>query len=381
MPEPLVAVRPIESSAIPTATRAPSAEGESFAEHLDEADLAATTPETPVEVEAVAEEVPADVDETAAVPTDAPPTELGEVPAPFDDEATLVETLAPETDIEVAVPLTVAPLAADVTLDSKPIADVAETAGSGKDALPTELVTPEESGDPLASESDLETAGESVPDTEIETETPPTEASDTPIEIEPFEVPAPNVERTAVTNQADPTAPTAPTVAPSVTTTEVPRVAPPAPPPPTSPAPLVLPEATTSFVTERMRTMLRDGGGEARLHLRPPELGAVTLSVIVEDGRVRATIDAERADVAEKLRKHGPDLRDALKEEGFSIEYLSIGAGGADGRPGAHGDPRAVAFWMEGLADGAPSKHENDPGPTRARRIRHVGPGGIDLLA
>jgi len=397
MPESLVAVRPTESASIPTTARASaeSAERDSFVEHLDEADRAATNPEPPADEgpEPVPTEQTEAIESDAAVPTatEAPPAELPEetsapvgTATPAAPNATAgspleVEVVAPDVPSETpTAPLLVAPISGE--LAANPSTDVEAKGGDAPAA--TELVVPEEPGDPLASDGDVDTPDESLADTEGTSDLAPND-SETPFESEAMDLEAPDLpastaERAAVSTRADPTAPT---TAPTVASTAAPRPAPPAPPPPPPAAPTAPPEPTTAFVTERMRTMLREGGGEARLHLRPPELGAVTLSVVVEDGRVRATIQAERVDVADKLRKHGPDLRDALKEEGFTIEDLSIGAGGADGRPGAGPDPRSVAFWMEGLADGTSPDESIESGPASARRIRHVGPGGIDLLA
>jgi flagellar hook-length control protein FliK len=76
-------------------------------------------------------------------------------------------------------------------------------------------------------------------------------------------------------------------------------------------------------------------GGEVRLRLSPPELGALTLDVRVHEGTLVARLEAETTSVRTVLVENLPALRDRLAEQGIRIERFDVdlrqpGGGGSD---------------------------------------------------
>jgi hypothetical protein len=76
-------------------------------------------------------------------------------------------------------------------------------------------------------------------------------------------------------------------------------------------------------------------GGEVRLRLSPPELGALVLDVRVQDGALVARLEAETTSVRTVLVENLPALRDRLAEQGIRIERFDVdlrqpGGGGPD---------------------------------------------------
>ena len=76
-------------------------------------------------------------------------------------------------------------------------------------------------------------------------------------------------------------------------------------------------------------------GGEVRLRLSPPELGALVLDVRVHEGTLIARLEAETTSVRTVLVENLPALRDRLAEQGIRIERFDVdlrqpGGGGPD---------------------------------------------------
>lgn len=113
-----------------------------------------------------------------------------------------------------------------------------------------------------------------------------------------------------------------------------PAAAPPPPAAPDAPAPVALTPAlvpTTEDgapvmpkLVEMMRWQAREGGGQAELRLRPESLGAVTVSIVVENGAVKATISAETSAAVDYLRAESSGLQDALEERGLTLDEFEV---------------------------------------------------------
>ncbi|MGE3073763.1 MAG: flagellar hook-length control protein FliK [Dehalococcoidia bacterium] len=80
-------------------------------------------------------------------------------------------------------------------------------------------------------------------------------------------------------------------------------------------------------VIERVET----GGGEARIHLHPVELGEVTIRVHTDGDTVRVAIHAERREAMNILRDHTQDLSTLLGERGLNLSDVNVGFGRGNG--------------------------------------------------
>jgi flagellar hook-length control protein FliK len=85
-------------------------------------------------------------------------------------------------------------------------------------------------------------------------------------------------------------------------------------------------DQVASAVIERVEA----GGGEARIHLEPLELGEVTIHVRIDGDEVRIEIRAERPDVARLLRDHSQDLSSLLGSRGLNLSDVNVGVGGGN---------------------------------------------------
>jgi flagellar hook-length control protein FliK len=85
-------------------------------------------------------------------------------------------------------------------------------------------------------------------------------------------------------------------------------------------------DQVASAVIERVEA----GGGEARIHLEPLELGEVTIHVRTDGDEVRIEIRAERPDTARLLRDQSQDLSSLLGSRGLNLSDVNVGVGGGD---------------------------------------------------
>jgi flagellar hook-length control protein FliK len=69
---------------------------------------------------------------------------------------------------------------------------------------------------------------------------------------------------------------------------------------------------------------LRDQGGQLRLRLSPPELGALRLDVSVRDGALSARLEAETPAARAVLLDNLPALRDRLAEQQIRLERFDV---------------------------------------------------------
>jgi flagellar hook-length control protein FliK len=67
-----------------------------------------------------------------------------------------------------------------------------------------------------------------------------------------------------------------------------------------------------------------DRGGEVRLRLSPPELGRLTLDVVVRDGVMSARLEAETQTARSLLVDNLPALRDRLAEQNLRIDRFEV---------------------------------------------------------
>lgn len=99
-------------------------------------------------------------------------------------------------------------------------------------------------------------------------------------------------------------------------------------------------------------------GGEVRLRLSPPELGALLLDVRVQDGTLVARLEAETTSVRTVLVENLPALRDRLAEQGIRIERFDV-----DLRQPGGGSPDWSAHqpFQESSSSGQPARERRLP--------------------
>jgi flagellar hook-length control protein FliK len=83
-------------------------------------------------------------------------------------------------------------------------------------------------------------------------------------------------------------------------------------------------------VVRSVRVLAEQGGGRVTIRLDPPELGGLSLRVVVSDGAVHVSLLADQAPVADLLQRHSADLRSALESHGLRLDRLDVGAGDVD---------------------------------------------------
>jgi flagellar hook-length control protein FliK len=93
-------------------------------------------------------------------------------------------------------------------------------------------------------------------------------------------------------------------------------------------ASVLSPSAAMAAVDEQVirgiQLQMRDGGGDARIHLRPEHLGDVVVEMRVERDGVVATLRADTPAVRGWLASHQDDLRAGLADVGLHLERLTV---------------------------------------------------------
>lgn len=79
-----------------------------------------------------------------------------------------------------------------------------------------------------------------------------------------------------------------------------------------------------SRLVELVRWQAREGGGRVEMKLRPEFLGAVTVTVHVEGGVVKASLAAESQATRDFLQAEAGHLKSALEERGFTLETFEV---------------------------------------------------------
>ena len=80
----------------------------------------------------------------------------------------------------------------------------------------------------------------------------------------------------------------------------------------------------TLQIVQSMRMQFRDGIGEAVLTLKPEHLGSVSISLRVENGGLKASVQAEMPEVRQWLQSHQETLRNALSEHGLRLDRFDV---------------------------------------------------------
>ena len=129
-----------------------------------------------------------------------------------------------------------------------------------------------------------------------------------------------------------------------------------------------------------IRVAVRDGHTDARITLRPHELGEVRITLRYEGGGVSALLTADSAKAVEVLAQASADLRRSLEQQGLTVHGLDVRLTGEDARQGA-------APWRDGgqsapTHGGAYREDEDQDQPEGTEPATRVTEAGrIDVLA
>jgi flagellar hook-length control protein FliK len=69
---------------------------------------------------------------------------------------------------------------------------------------------------------------------------------------------------------------------------------------------------------------LRDGGGQVRLRLHPPELGTLQMTLRIESMQVSARLEVENTVARDALLQNAQTLKDQLAAQGFEVERFEV---------------------------------------------------------
>src|SRR5262245_56207258 len=96
--------------------------------------------------------------------------------------------------------------------------------------------------------------------------------------------------------------------------------------PASAPSVVAVPEeaGVVSSIVQTLRLQMRDGVGTAVVHLEPEYLGAVSISLRVENGVVTATMQAENPQVRGWMEANASMLRDSLASQGLTLDQLIV---------------------------------------------------------
>lgn len=80
-------------------------------------------------------------------------------------------------------------------------------------------------------------------------------------------------------------------------------------------------------IIENSMAFNNQDSSEIRIHLKPDSLGKLTISLIMEEGKMTARFVAENQAVKETIESNFSELRDALNQKGLNIQNLSVSVG------------------------------------------------------
>jgi flagellar hook-length control protein FliK len=70
--------------------------------------------------------------------------------------------------------------------------------------------------------------------------------------------------------------------------------------------------------------VLEKGAGKVQMTLQPPSLGTINMEVVVQNNRVELVLTADHADVQQILQANSDQLKNALNNQGFQVDQMSV---------------------------------------------------------
>jgi hypothetical protein len=148
-------------------------------------------------------------------------------------------------------------------------------------------------------------------------------------------------------------------------------------------APVVSLQGPERVIPERAVWLAEQGGGSARIQLRPPELGEVELVVRVRGRRVEVHVRAEEIGAQQVALEGRERLGDALAAKDLRMEEFRVSlSGGGSGDAGAserRGERGAFEAQPEPGWARAPGAHVDPDETPRTARVANANARGIDL--
>jgi flagellar hook-length control protein FliK len=126
---------------------------------------------------------------------------------------------------------------------------------------------------------------------------------------------------------------------------------------------------------------LLEKGGKVQLILHPPSLGKMNMEVVVRNNRVELMITVGNADVQQALQASSDQLRNALQNQGFQFDQMSVLLKRENMGFNSEGHP----LWQEGQREGERHKgqHESASGGILPEpgNMRYDETGGLSVFA
>jgi flagellar hook-length control protein FliK len=138
-------------------------------------------------------------------------------------------------------------------------------------------------------------------------------------------------------------------------------------------------------VGEQMALMAKNGQSQLRLSLKPPELGGVSLRLMVDHGVVKATLTAESAAAKTALEAGLHDLRQQLAQQGLKLERMEVlvNQNGQDQGQAASGGRQGAGRGRGGgpAGPGGPEAGAEAEAAETAAALAGGGGGRVNLFA
>jgi hypothetical protein len=126
---------------------------------------------------------------------------------------------------------------------------------------------------------------------------------------------------------------------------------------------------------------LEKGAGKVQMTLQPPSLGTINMEVVVQNNRVELVLTANHADVQQILQANADQLKNALNNQGFQVDQMSVLLKRENFGFNLGGNP----LWQDGA--GQQQSHGNgssaSPSLPEPKIVisRDYGPGTISIFA
>jgi flagellar hook-length control protein FliK len=135
-------------------------------------------------------------------------------------------------------------------------------------------------------------------------------------------------------------------------------------------------EMTGADLVKTAGLVVRDGGGEIRLTLRPGSLGSVRIRLSLEDGKVEGRIVVDTPEARQAFEEGIPALARALQADGFETGALQVSVSG-----GRSGDQRQAAGLLDDTVAAARLRAIAAPAVEAAVVAAWTGDGLVNVYA
>ncbi len=140
-------------------------------------------------------------------------------------------------------------------------------------------------------------------------------------------------------------------------------------------------ETVTAQVKEGLTQALQMNKNKAILHLNPPELGTVKVSISVShNNHVQASFVADHPETRHILEAHIQNLKDSLAQNGFSMTQVNVDVSGGFSQWAGSQQETLTPFgfpsmWLNNR------KIDSTPSEAGATRTSRISPNGVHIIA